>query len=619
MLITTCTNELIQRDEEDSDSTTTTTTTTTMTTTSTTTDYDSTSQATPDNSSSSSGNGMDSSTSVDQDIYNETANPVNQDIYNSEKLFSHPPNETDISNVVGLRLFCEIDNNYCKKVQQSFIAAATKFSQVVNIKNKIVFQGSYYSFCLNRCSNNTYGWGTPSSQFTMILEQADSNFFYPQALAKQFRTTDNANWEKYDVAVDINHDMYMNALKNNSDSTKNISGVPPGGGYWFNVSNEPQIEDHQVDLEYVILHQMMHGLGMVSSWAPYFSDYNSPFQQLLKGIIPLDNLKVMTPTPYWYVKQYGGPTYVSGFQPNVIFDKFLHLKTPTNETVGLVEYGFDMQGYCIDSGGDRFIVNFMNKFLNNATQSSRAKSMYVAMATPKTLMFEFDSSYYVASNNVTIPSAYFVNDYLNQTYKTIQMMTGPEILSPSTTQEAYYRPGISTSHVDDLYIGTPDFLMTHKFVRGKTLQSMIDDGYSSIPTVIKYNTTVTVHVNVTIPIVHNGTHNATTNMTTITYNTTTETREQTMENVYKSAIGPGILRILETIGYSTVLTNTNYLSSVIKTDKPETRCDDNNSNKYNARSDDPTPLSSTNDGRVSVQCNNRMLYFIVVAFTMLVF
>lgn len=137
MLITTCTNELIQRDEGDEEESDTTTTTTTTTTTSTTTDYDSTSQITLDSSSSST-YGMDSSTSVDQDIYNESANPVNQDIYNSEKLFSHPPNETDISNVVGLRLFCEIDSNYCKKVQQSFIAAATKFSQVVNIKNKIV-------------------------------------------------------------------------------------------------------------------------------------------------------------------------------------------------------------------------------------------------------------------------------------------------------------------------------------------------------------------------------------------------------------------------------------------------------------------------------------------------
>lgn len=131
-LITYCTNDLIQRDDEEVDTATTTTTTTS---TSTKTDYDFTSEPTPDSSST---NSMDSTNSVDQDIYNESTNPVNQDIYNSEKLFNGPPNETDISSVVGLRLFCEIDVNYCKKVQQSFIAAATKFSQVVNIKNKIV-------------------------------------------------------------------------------------------------------------------------------------------------------------------------------------------------------------------------------------------------------------------------------------------------------------------------------------------------------------------------------------------------------------------------------------------------------------------------------------------------
>ncbi|KAG2207665.1 hypothetical protein INT47_011785 [Mucor saturninus] len=502
----------------------------------------------------------------EQDVLTSTANisdPVNQDIYNSKELFTREPNVTDINEVVQVKLYCEIDNTHCAKVQAALVSAAYRLSDVLNFRNQIVIKASYYSFCLNRCSNSTLGWGTPSSQFTLIsLDEADSNFIYPQALAKQIRApyTDISSWASYDLAVDINHDIYNNEM--DSD------GI---GGFYF-ANDSSSIEDHQVDLEYVVLHQMIHGLGMLSSWAPYFSDSTSPFQELLKGLIPSDNLKMMTPSPNWFVKHDTGPAYVTGFQPNLIFDKFLKLFIPAkNITADLVEYSFDMQGFCIADSPNSFIVNFMNSFLNNATQSSRAKAMYVSLSTSKTLTFRFTRT----NNNHTL---YNTNPYLNSTYDSIQLMTGPDVLS--SLQEAYYRPGVSISHVDDDYSTTPDFLMTHHFVKGKTLQMLIEDGYTDIP-IIKYNLTISKLVNITT-VVHNTTVN------------TTEKRDETIEYVYKSAIGPGILRILETIGYSTVLTNTNYTTSVIKTNKPDSDCDDIDGKTYSGISDgDSMPLSTT--------------------------
>jgi hypothetical protein len=399
-------------------------------------------------------------------------------------------------------------------------------------------------------------------------------------LAKQLaQFTDSSNWNDYDVAIDINHDIYMNNVNYDKIAdTWNGTGIPPMGGFWFNETNE-SIEDYQVDLEYVILHQMIHGLGMVSSWAPYFSDTDSPFQKLLKNLItPEDSLKIMTPNPFWSVDHHTGPAYISGFQPNLIFDKFLNLLIPAkNETKWLGEYGFDIQSFCLQ-GADAFIVNFMNAFLNNATQSSKAKSVYVSMSIPKTLSFEFST--------VTEPnSAFLTNAYLNQTYKTIQLMTGPSALgNGAQKEESYFRPGISISHVDEDYAHSPDFLMTHQFARGKTLQTLIDEGYANIPD-IHYNLVNTIMVNVThVQNVTTGNHTVSTNVTI------SEPREQLVPYVYRSAIGPGILRILETIGYSTVLTNTNYTTSVIKTYKPETTCDDTNNNNFHARSDDMNAL-----------------------------
>lgn len=638
----------------------TTTTTDSSSTTTSTFDSDSTSTATTTTSTTTTA-ATATATSADGSS-DESTSPVNQDVYNSKDLFTQPPKLTDVTNKVQIRFYCEVDPTFCKKVQSSFLSAATRFSEVVNLKNKIVIQATYYSFCLNKCSNSTFGWGTPSSQFTLIsLNEADSNFIYPQPLARQLaQFTDSSNWANYDVSVDINHDIYMNGV--NYDTLRdsggwNGQGVPPNGGFWFNdssivttngstngkstntviatptpttaingtTSSTPtttSILDTQVDLEYVILHQLIHGLGMVSSWAPYFSDTNSPFQQLLNGlIVPSDNLKIMTPSPYWFIKQHTGPAYITGFQPNMIFDKFLNLLIPSlNQTVNLVDYSFDMQNFCAQDQ-QAFIVNFMNSFLNNATQSSRAKAMYVSMSIPKTLSFIFNTNYYL-NNNLSSTSAYYTNNWLNTTYKTIQLETGPSIFASS--QQQYYRPGISTSHIDDQYVGTPDFLMTSTFIKGKTLQSLVEDAYTNIPT-IKYNTTITTFVNVTT-LAHNTTtigsgHNATTTNTTWYNVTKLEQRQVQVENAYKSAIGPGILRILETIGYSTVLTNTNYSTSVIKTNKPETTCDDNNNN-LNARSnsDDSTPnqpLSSTVSSGTSVTSN--LVWCIIVSINVLLF
>ncbi|KAI8885053.1 hypothetical protein K501DRAFT_180880 [Backusella circina FSU 941] len=459
------------------------------------------------------------------------------------------------------QFFCELDDIFCKKVLNSTLSAGNSLAQVINLKTKIVIQVAYYSFCQKQCSNSTYGWGTSSSQFTVHLEEADYNFMYPQPLTKQisqFSNKNNTNWIHYDVAIDLNHDMYMNAFDSDpQDDTLNGTGIPSGGGYWF--SNDSTIMEHQVDLSYVILHEMIHGLGMASSWAPYFSDGNSPFYQLLNGFTTFESdLKFITPSPQYYIKQQTGPTYITGFQPNMIFDKFLYLKqsfSNSTEKQWLGSIGFDMQNFCL-MDTQAFIGNFINAFLDNATQSQDATSMYVSMSSPESLTFKFSDS------NVPT-SLYLTNSYLNQTYSSVKLLTGPNLLNSINTGQLY-RPGIPISHLADSYNNTPDFLMTNTFILGKTLASIVEDTYSNIPT-IYYN------------------------VSTITNQTTVN---QNVQYQYKSPIGPGILRILETIGYSTVLTNTNYSTNVLKTVKPDTTCD-SNSNSMNAQSlSGPSSLAS---------------------------
>lgn len=77
----------------------------------------------------------------EQDILTSTANisdPVNQDIYNSKELFTREPNVTDINQVMQVKLYCEVDNAHCAKVQTALVSAASRLSDVVNFRNQIV-------------------------------------------------------------------------------------------------------------------------------------------------------------------------------------------------------------------------------------------------------------------------------------------------------------------------------------------------------------------------------------------------------------------------------------------------------------------------------------------------
>ncbi|KAI9277473.1 hypothetical protein BY458DRAFT_505079 [Sporodiniella umbellata] len=504
--------------------------------------------------------GGNSSASDDITPYSTDDAPQSQEVTDSKEIFTSPPNVTDVTNLVRIKVYCELDTRFCDKINKAFISAATQLSQVIVLKNRITFQASYYSFCINHCSNSTYGWGVPSSQFTLLaLTEADENFIYPQSLAKQLaQVSSSSNWASdYDIAVDINHDIYMNDYV---DDSWNGTGIPAKGGYWF--SNDSKlIEEHQIDIEYVILHQMIHGLGMTTSWASYFYDRASPFHLLLQGMFDADDmLKMVTPNPYWRVPHNDGPVLVYGFQPNLIFDKFLTLFVD-NQTRSLVEIGFAMQSFCPSNGNgvnpqDPFIVYFMDDFLSNDSLSDLATNMFSSLSTPGTLKFQFMDT---RPDNV-----YYTNSYLNQSYSYMQLYTGS-----NTTYEKgdYYQPGLYYTHLDDMYTNTPDFLMTGNYIHGKNLSFLVSEAYKNIT--IPYN--VTKMVNVTI-------YNQTiVNNRTVTTNRTAQ-EAVTMQMLYRSAIGPGVLRILETIGYSTVLTQS---VDVVKSNKPKQSCsfDGNNIGK----------------------------------------
>lgn len=464
--------------------------------------------------------------------------------------------------LVQYDLECEADDSFCSKVSRAVGAAIDEFSRVIYVKNSLLIKVRYYSFCEKVCANDTYGWGAPTSQFTLPFEDgADLNFVYPQALAKQLAPYSSTSvWAKYDIEIEINHDVYVNEAENTSGW--NGSGIPPNGKFWFfNDTAGVTIQSHQVDLRYVVLHELLHGLGFLSSWAAYFYSDASPFRDLVDGVIDPLMLQLVTPSPYWYINQNTGPAYVTGFQPTMIFDKYLvSVSTELNVTrsVSLSELAFDMQDFCVQHD-DAFIINFIRGF-TNASQSTTAHKLWLSMSQPETVSFQFQSPTVSNSSYNSIP-------YLNKTYTNITLLTGGDLFARSSFERidaTLNRPGLVISHLDDQYATTPDFLMTPQYHQGQTLEDLVKKYYDVIP-VIKYNTT--------------------------------SANNSMVEQVYRSPIGPGVLRILDSIGYSTVLTKTNYTTDGnVKTPKSRSHCDDSNTNHAK-----PSPTSSSSQiGRAHV-------------------
>ncbi|KAI8997060.1 hypothetical protein BDB01DRAFT_769681 [Pilobolus umbonatus] len=462
--------------------------------------------------------------------------------------------------LVQFHLICTTERLFCNTISHAVKAAIDEFTRVIYVKNSLLIKVSYYSFCDKLCANNTFGWGAPTSHFTLPFEDgADLNHVYPQALAKQLAPYSSTSvWSKYDIEIDINHDIYMNT----SDPERAIlsgwdgKSIPPDGTFWFyKNATHNDILAHQIDFRYIVLHELLHGLGFLSSWAAYFWTDASPFRTLVEGVIDPLELQLVTPGPYWFVNQETGPTYITGFQPTMIFDKYLVSRdTELNSTRVLSDVAFEMQNFCVQHDS-AFIINFIKAF-NAANQSSTAHKLWMSMSEEDTLLFQFTSPMIANSSYNHIP-------YLNQTYQNMTLLTGEGLLSQSKfehTDSTLNRPGLSISHLHDQYSESVDFIMTRHYHFGQTLEDLTKQFYDDIP-VLKYNVTLSNY--------------------------------SMAERVYRSPIGPGVLRILDSLGYSTVLTRTNYTTDGnVKTPKSRSVCEDSNTNHALKTSPTSPSLSS---------------------------
>ncbi|CAG8790677.1 36641_t:CDS:2, partial [Racocetra persica] len=301
---------------------------------------------------------------------------------------SKPPSQ----NMIQMDFTCD-SNNTCDKAKKAFETAAKIINSKIILTTPILVNASFIKL------PGPLGLATPS-RFIPLKDKDGVTRLYPQALAKQFQFDTHPEYTKYDITATFN-------------SASDI--------FWFQDDPSPPT-DQQVDFVLVLVHEMMHGLGLLSSWDTWF-----------KSGMP----DALTPFPSFIAPQNGTITF-TGFQETA-FDKYL-VFTENGKPLSTVTSNLNQF-----AGG----VNSSAKFDNTSEFINAFKSS--PQFVPAADIFKKAST--ASSIAFMTHNAKHVNDSC--------------LIETSLVP---YQTGSSISHIDfTAFSNTTDFLMVWKAPRGKTV------------------------------------------------------------------------------------------------------------------------------------------------------
>ncbi|RHZ48287.1 hypothetical protein Glove_553g59 [Diversispora epigaea] len=294
---------------------------------------------------------------------------------------------------------CNSTAALCNKIKEAFDDAGKEISKTLKLK-QIIYVNSTFTDLFDE----TLLGAAMSARYIPLTSDDNIKRLYPQVLVKQLCLNPHPEYIDYDINA------FFNA----------------GQEWWFKTDNET-IKSNQYDFYAVLLHELIHGLGFVSSWS--------------NNLETLDNRNTTGITPYL---DYSDNNKFFGFS-EYIFDRYVKfirnnvVCTSTDYTFQLneaVENGTSFNGYS----------EFVTK-MKSSPQWKYAESAFKCATTN-------DSMYFTPAKDTSW------NDkiYLETSLKPYQL-------------------GSSISHIsDERYEPTEDFLMTYSFAPGESLEYLIQKG-----------------------------------------------------------------------------------------------------------------------------------------------
>ncbi|CAG8549653.1 1088_t:CDS:2 [Diversispora eburnea] len=317
-------------------------------------------------------------------------------------------------NMFNVTLRCLVDDEtLCNKVQAAFDEAGRIITETILFNTQVTVNASFVDFCTEYQScttNGTIVLGGASPAKTIQLTDDDGiDRLFPQSLVKQMNLSYPLDYSTFDIL----------ALFNSN------------GNYWFD--GDGSINQSQSDFLFVILHELIHGLGFTTG----YDDYINYEPEALTPEVTVDPISPLSDAFTF-----------SGFV-EYIFDKFMVILPSGKRVTDITKQLNNFTGEGVFSSTNEFVTKF-----KASPQYPIAEQMFTNASTPNSL-----GLLPVGSNDAS---------------KAI-------ILETSLVN---YVPGSSISHVDfKTYSNTSDFLMKYLQTPGITLSQFIKNGgdYSGGP------------------------------------------------------------------------------------------------------------------------------------------
>ncbi|CAG8623189.1 24093_t:CDS:2, partial [Racocetra persica] len=313
-----------------------------------------------------------------------------------------PYTKRDETNMFVVSFKCLMNNQtLCDKVKNAFTTAAQIITAAIAFTTPVTVNATFTDFCslLNQCTTTsgtlTLGGAAPARTI-QVLDDDGVQRLYPQSLMKQKNVTgvNRSFFSDYDIL----------ALFNSQ------------ADYWF--EGDGRIKPSQSDFLFVILHELVHGLGFTSGYDDFI---NMPPQAL---------------TPQITFAQSAGGMIFAGFV-EMVFDKCMVILPSGQRVSNITQQLNTFKGTFIN--GQDFITKF-----KASPQYQLALKMMAEATTPHSL-------------GLLPPNSTDVKDAI--------------ILETTIVP---YRSGSSVSHMDyKTYTKTSDFLMRYLQERGITLRQSV--------------------------------------------------------------------------------------------------------------------------------------------------
>ncbi|CAG8723371.1 1156_t:CDS:2, partial [Funneliformis caledonium] len=336
------------------------------------------------------------------------SNPIKQDVNNKlNQETGAAPEE-----MFKVKLDCRSDNiTLCNNINLAFNRASKTISTVLKLNTQIVVNATLRNFCEGftpeTCDPNLKKLlGQAGPNMLYALEDDDGlERLYPQALVKQFQFPRNPTFNEFDIFAEFNTNFPL----------------------WF--EEDGPIEESETDFFYVMIHELMHGLGFLSFWTQ----------------IP-DKLALI-PT---FVPKFSGTNGDAQINDTTLIKDVTVKESALDKSMIFLSNGSSV------SSITKHISDFMIKNPGEAdpfekfgqSEIKMLTDMYILATTPKSLGLLPRGSTNFVSDAIILETA--INPYVQ---------------------------GSSITHFDfATYLNTSDFLMMFQAVNGKPIKELIKDG-----------------------------------------------------------------------------------------------------------------------------------------------